>query len=680
MDSTESRDLADFQSAVDSAHERIAAVYAEIYRASSENLDAASKLRTSVLKTSSAVHELCSRSIHYEKQCLFNFIQLRGAVSKSVRDGNIVRQLMDHVKSSSYSLNKQLQLVIARIPDIRNTLAEDPLLAQRIVGRLGAITPSTTQKPPGLPLRTLKNSDIMSMYLSTDTCAKVLEILEAGTHESIAHNDALKPTFDSMNVTKRTADSNSVDSILDCSNLQSLQFHSLELGTMDHASGSSSPLNATKPEACSEFESTFTRDLDTALRLKRYKEQKMDHLFQSIEALESEGRTSNKCMEEAIQAQNDRLKEIMMTTQELIDSRIESFDKKVNCLRNNIDTAFNLKDFPTSSQGVVALDFWKGTYFLSQLWELGRQLLYIQKTGSRDDIMHDVLMKLDRLKFEHDLSIQSWSGPDDGRAGCLRIFSHIGHVVLNNDPEKKAGTSGHSPKKQFRAQLFPHNSEVFPSNTNPDAMNSAILPLVLSSAAPIPLFRAEGAASVIPVLELSVKSMEEREGGVSGGPEERYELLPLQIKDVQLPSPLTLIVNQIVERLFWRITFAQPWTSWSSPLHFNDLVSPKRSSIHYRRAILLAFYCISAITAVLMGSFVGHWAIRRPGSLSEPRLRSSASESRLTELSSPGQELLTSHYHNDDKFRQLLRDVAMLNDIAEAESKRAGSQSSHVSD
>lgn len=133
------RDLKDLKNAIDSAHKRIEDVYGEIHRESSRNLVAAAKLRASVSKTSSAVVSdsfshllpvshpdqkdvIHSQATHYEKQCLLELFKLRGPVTKSVHDGNIVRQFIEQVNSSSSSLNKQLQHAITRIPDIRNTV------------------------------------------------------------------------------------------------------------------------------------------------------------------------------------------------------------------------------------------------------------------------------------------------------------------------------------------------------------------------------------------------------------------------------------------------------------------------------------------------------------------------------------------------------------------------------
>lgn len=65
----------------------------------------------------------------------------------------------------------------------------------------------------------------------------------------------------------------------------------------------------TDPEA---FENSYTRDLVTSLQLKSYKDQRMDNLFQSIEALESEGRASNKVMEEAVETQINNLNNIIV--------------------------------------------------------------------------------------------------------------------------------------------------------------------------------------------------------------------------------------------------------------------------------------------------------------------------------------------------------------------------------
>ncbi|KAJ3992578.1 hypothetical protein F5050DRAFT_1811334 [Lentinula boryana] len=542
MNSIESAqgDLAQLRIILDSAQKEYDHVYAEIHPASSENLDSIVKLETSTSKSSSVVHKILLRAIHYEKQCHIEINETRGPISKSVRDGNIVRQLIEEMNSSSCSLNTQLQLVIAQMPDMRNTLAEDPSLAQVIVARLGAITPLTTQKPR--LLKTLKNSDIMSMYLSIDTCAKVLEILKADAYKSTTPFN-----FDSvsskLNVTKHTTDWNpdSLKSALESSDIQSLE-------TMDHcALGSSPPLNATKPEATvstsgrgstsaepgsnsvsppsaflstvshdpqpsstaaltygetrtevpgspsmtefnrqSDFESPYTRDIDTALRLKRYKEWKMEPLFRSIEALKTEGHASNKRVEEALQT----------TAHQLIDSRSESFNNKLNCLKNNINTAFNLKDFPRSSQGVIALEFWKGTSLLSQLWEFGRQLLYIQRSAMNQDLF----AKLDRFRFERELSTDPWLGGDDGHAVYLRIFRHIGHVLSNNGPEKNSATPGRRGAHHNSGDCS--GSRI--SRSNLDDISSGILESRVSDVA---------AASVTPILDFSSsKSTEEREG------------------------------------------------------------------------------------------------------------------------------------------------------------------------
>ncbi|KAF9026187.1 hypothetical protein BDP27DRAFT_1437586 [Rhodocollybia butyracea] len=415
------------------------------------------------------------------------------------------------------------------------SLYEDTL-ARAIVARLSATQVVSDAITP-LPLRTLNDPDIMSMYLSINTCVHVLNILE----NAEVFSTALPDEF----VSYSTLDSiiqEFTELILNLThNVQTLQLPWSKASHHDHDPGplkacnlvwvlfvasnynfpgdggnefqvvdpevpnlenpapegcnvvlshdafeSYPSLNAMEPGVHSEFESPFTRDLDTSARLKQYNDRKIRHLFQSLDVFEAEAVASNRRKEEAFETGAHPMfwPFDLMVSQSMahdsVDSKIEYFDNRVKLLKDKIDAAFLLSNFPGSSQGKTVLDFWKGTSFLSQLWELGRLLLY----GGTDPIVatklgaflsplcssvFSELAPSDRFKFEHEFSPQLGRLEDGGHAIWGRILGHIGCVILESNLSMKPA--------EIWSQIEP-SREISPI---PDEQHSGMVLSALSS-------------------------------------------------------------------------------------------------------------------------------------------------------------------------------------------------------
>ncbi|KAF9053982.1 hypothetical protein BDP27DRAFT_1433710 [Rhodocollybia butyracea] len=529
--------------ALDTAFSTYEQVNADDLRASSENSKAIAKLQGLISVSSSDVQELLYRAETYDKQYIEELPNLQGSAGCSIRDRNTVQLFIGH-DESSYLLHK-LQLLI-----MTKTFVEDLTLARAIVARLSATQVVSDAITP-LPLRTLNDPDIMSMYLSINTCVHVLNILENAEVFSTALPDEFVSysTLDSINTGVYRINSKPYTSH---SNVQTLQLPWSKASHHDHDPGplkacnlamevvhsdlenpkpeSSScfrsaclafkdefqvvdpevpnlenpapegcnvvlshdafesypSLNAMEPGVHSEFESPFTRDLDTSARLKQYNDRKIRHLFQSLDVFEAEAVASNRRKEEAFETGAHPMfwPFDLMVSQSMahdsVDSKIEYFDNRVKLLKDKIDAAFLLSNFPGSSQGKTVLDFWKGTSFLSQLWELGRLLLY----GGTDPIVatklgaflsplcssvFSELAPSDRFKFEHEFSPQLGRLEDGGHAIWGRILGHIGCVILESNLSMKPA--------EIWSQIEP-SREISPI---PDEQHSGMVLSALSS-------------------------------------------------------------------------------------------------------------------------------------------------------------------------------------------------------